>query len=184
MDRKYNLWSFILCLILLGLSFQALYASYNRAWQLAPDALILWLLSIVVFIIGILGFKDKSSKQARWRSWLTVLIIVPLSIAFLLGVAVNTIAREHIETTQSPNNKTTIDFYTLNGGAATSISVTGIVNGPLWFKKRIYYENRMHKADVEWENSHIIIINNHTLNLEKERNFFELILLTAVQEFI
>ncbi len=87
-----------------------------------PNALILWLLSIVVFITGILGFKDKSSKRARWRSWLTVLIIVPLSIAFLLGVAVNTIAREHIETTQSPENKTIIDFYTLNGGAATSIS--------------------------------------------------------------
>lgn len=61
-----------------------------------PNALIPWLLSIVVFIIGILGFKDKSSKRARWRSWLTVPIIIPLSIAFLLGVAVNTIAREHI----------------------------------------------------------------------------------------
>lgn len=149
MDRKYDLWTFILCLILLGLSFQALYASYNRTWQLAPDALTLWLLSIVVFIIGIIGFKDKSSKRTRWRSWLTVLIIIHLSIAFLLGVAVNTIAREHIETTQSPDNKTKIDFYTLNGGAATSISVTGIINGPLWFKKRIYHENRIHKVDVE-----------------------------------
>lgn len=171
MGRKYNLWSFILCLILLGLSFQALYASYNRTWQLAPDALILWLLSIVVLILGIIGFKDKSSKRARWRSWLTMLIIVPLSTAFLLGVAVNAIAREHIETTQSPDNKIAIDFYTLNGGASTSISVTGIVNGPLWFKKRIYFENHMHKVDVEWENNHIIIINNHTLNMDKGETF-------------
>lgn len=171
MDRKYDLWSFILCLILLGLSFQALYASYNRTWQLAPDALTLWLLSIVVFIIGIIGFKDKSSKRTRWRSWLTVLIIIPLSIAFLLGVAVNTIAREHIETTQSPDNKTKIDFYTLNGGAATSISVTEIINGPLWFKKRIYHENRIHKVDVEWKNSHIVIINNNTLDLDKGETF-------------
>ncbi|MEY9974985.1 succinate dehydrogenase hydrophobic anchor subunit [Lysinibacillus sp. RC46] len=171
MDRKYNLWSFIVCLILLALSFQALYASYNRTWQLAPDALTLWFLSVIVFIIGIMGFKDKSSKRARWRSWLTLLIIVPLSIAFLLGVAVNTVAREHIEATQSPDNKTTIDFYTLNGGAATSISVIGIVKGQLWIKKRIYYENRMHKVDVEWENNHIVIINNHTLNLDKGETF-------------
>lgn len=160
-----------MCLFLFGLSLQALYASYNRTWQLSPDALTLWLLSVVVFIISIKGFKDKSSKRARWRSWLTILIIVPLSIAFLLGVAVNTIAREHIETTQSPDNRTTIDFYTLNGGAATSISVEGIVNGPLWVKKRIYYENRMHKVDVEWKNSHIVIINNHTLDLDKGETY-------------
>lgn len=171
MDRKYNLWSFIVCFILLGLSFQALYASYNRTWQLSPDALPLWLLSIVVFIIGMKGFKDKSSKRARWRSWLTILIIVPLSIAFLLGVAVNTIARERIETTQSPDNKTTIEFYTLNGGAATSISVTGIVNGPLWIKKRIYYEVPMHEVDVEWLNNHTIKINNHTLDLDKGETY-------------
>ena len=171
MDRKYNLWSFIVCLILLVLSFQALYALYNRTWQLAPDALTLWLLSVIVFIIGILGFKDKSSKRARWRSWLTILIIVPLSIAFLLGVAVNTMAREHIETTQSPDNKTTIDFYTLNGGAATSISVLGIVNGPLWFKKRMYYEVPMHEVDVEWLNNHIVKINNHTLDLDKGETY-------------
>lgn len=171
MDRKYNLWSFIVCLILLGLSFQVLYASYYRTWQLAPDALTLWLLSVIVFIIAIMGFKDRSSKQARWRSWLTLLIIVPLSIAFLLGVAVNTVAREHIETTQSPDNKTTIDFYTLNGGAATSISVTGIVNGPLWIKKRIYYEVPMHEVDVEWLNNHTIKINNHTLDLDKGETY-------------
>ena len=114
---------------------QALYASYNRTWQLAPDALTLWLLTIVAFILGIMGFKDKSSKRARWRSWFTVLISFSLSIIFLLGVAVNTFATEHIETTQSPDAKIIIDFYTLNGGAATSISVTGIVNGPLWLKR-------------------------------------------------
>lgn len=165
------LWSFIVCLILLGLSFQALYASYYRTWQLAPDALTLWLLSVIVFIIGIMGFKDKSSKRARWSSWLTLLIIVPLSIAFLLGVAVNTVAREHIETTQSPDNRITIDFYTLNGGAATSISVEGIVNGPLWFKKRIYYEEPMHEVDVEWLNNHTIKINNYTLDLDKGETY-------------
>ena len=171
MKRNYNLWSFILCFILLGLSFQARYASYNGTWQWAPDALTLWLLSIVAFITGVIGFGDKSSKRARWRSWLTVLIIIPLSIAFFLGVLVNTIARDHIETTQSPDHKITIDFYTLNGGAATSISVTGIVNGPLWFKKRIYYEDPMHKADVEWVNNHIVKINNHTFDMDKGETY-------------
>ncbi|MFC5604421.1 DUF5412 family protein [Sporosarcina koreensis] len=171
MERKYNLWSFILCLLLVALSLQALYAAYNRTWQLAPPALTLWLLAVIALVTGIIGFKDKSSRRARWRSWLTVLITIPLSAIFLLGVGVNTFAREHIETTQSPDSKITIDFYTLNGGAATSMSVEGIVNGPLWFKKRIYYEDPMHKVDVEWINNHIVTINNHTLNLNKGETF-------------
>ncbi|CAM3304876.1 DUF5412 domain-containing protein [Filibacter tadaridae] len=91
----------------------------------------------------------------------------PLVVIFLLGTMVNTFAREHIESTQSPDSKISIDFYTLNGGAATSISVTGIINGPLWFKKRIYYEEPMQEVEVEWVNDHIVIINNHTLNLDK-----------------
>ena len=61
--NKYNLWSFILCLLLLGLSFQALYATYNRTWQLAPDTLTLWLLSVVTFIIGIMGLKIKVANE-------------------------------------------------------------------------------------------------------------------------
>lgn len=171
MNRKYNLWSFIGCLVLVGFSFQALYAAYNRTWQVAPDALTLWILSIAVFIIAIIGFKDKSSKRAKWRSWLTVLIIVPLSTTFLLGIGVNTIAREHIETTHSPDNQTTIDFYTLNGGAATSISVVGIINGPLWIKKRVYFEDHMHEVDVEWLNNDTIKINNHTLDLHNGETY-------------
>ncbi|KAA0955442.1 hypothetical protein FQ087_12565 [Sporosarcina sp. ANT_H38] len=95
----------------------------------------------------------------------------PFRHFFLLGVAVNTFAREPIETAQSPDSKIIIDFYTLNGGAATSISVEGIVNGPLWFKKRIYYEDPMHKVDVEWISIHIITINDHTLNLDKGEPF-------------
>ena len=74
MGIKYNLWSFILCLLLLVLSLQSLYASYYRTWQVAPPALTLWFLTVIAFVTGIIGFKDKSSRRARWRSWLTVLI--------------------------------------------------------------------------------------------------------------
>ena len=53
----------------------------------------------------------------------------------------------------------------------SEVSVTGIVNGPLWFKKRIYYGVPMHEVDVEWKNSHIIVINNHTLDLDKGETY-------------
>lgn len=171
MGRKYNLWSFLLGLLLAALSLQALYASYTGTWSLVPPASVLWLLSVIAFFMGISGFRDKSSRGARWRSWLTVLIVFPLSAIFLLGIMVDTFAKEPIATTQSPDSKTTIDFYTLNGGAATSISVVGKVNGPLWFKKNIYYDDKMDRADVTWTNNHIITINNHTLDLDKGETF-------------
>lgn len=171
MLRKYNTWSFAACLLILALAFQSLYAAYTQSWSVAPSALVLWILAAIIFVSGIRGFGDKSSRSARWRSWLTVLLSFSLSAIFLLGVAVNSFAREPIETTQSPDSEITIDLYTLNGGAATSISVVGIVNGPLWFKKRIYFEDNMHKADVEWINDHIVTINKHTLDLAKEETY-------------
>lgn len=158
-------------MLLIALSIQALYASYTHSWSVSPPALVLWLISVITFFIGISGFRDKSSRGARWRSWLTVLIAFPLSAIFLLGVLVNTFAREPIATSQSPDSKTTIDFYTLNGGAASSISVVGKVDGPLWFNKNIYYDSPMHKADVIWINNHVVSINNHTLNLDKGETF-------------
>lgn len=173
MEQKYNLWSFFLCLLVTVLSFQSLYASYIHSWSLAPSALVLWILSVVAFFMSISGFKDKNSKGARWRSWLTVLIVFPLSAIFLLGTVVDLFARDSIATTQSPDSKTTIDFYTLNGGATSSISVTGVINGPLWFKKNIYLEEPMQKADVIWTNNHIITINSHTLNLDEGETFFD-----------
>ena len=171
MEINYNKWSFAACLFILVLSFQSLYASYNHSWTVAPPALVLWVLTVITFVLGIRGFGDKSSRGARWRSWLTVLISFSLSAIFLLAVAVNTFARVPIETTHSPDSNITIDFYTLNGGAATSISVVGFVNGLLWFKKRIYYDNNMHKADVEWINNHIVTINEHTMDLNKGETY-------------
>ncbi|WP_246001106.1 DUF5412 family protein [Oceanobacillus piezotolerans] len=171
MEIKYNLWSFSLCLLFLSTSLHSIYAFHNQTWSVSPPVSILWLLTVIAFVMGIVGFKDKRSRVAIWRSWLTVLVTFSLSAILLLAIVVNTFTREPIETIQSPDSKITIDFYTVNGGAATSIGVLGIVDGPLWFKKNIYNDNNMHKADVEWTNNHTITINNHTLDLSKGETF-------------
>jgi len=173
MERKYNLWSFLICILLILFSIQSLYASYNDTWSISPPASVLWLLSVLTFFIGIFGFRDKRNWRTRWRSWLTVFLSFLLSAIFLLGMFVNIFAREHIGTTTSPDSKTTIDFYTLNGGAATSISVVGKIDGPLWFTKRIYYQDNMDEVDVVWTNNHIIIINKRTLNLDKDETYMD-----------
>ncbi|WP_240335316.1 DUF5412 family protein [Paraliobacillus sediminis] len=171
MEKKYNLGSFFLCLFLLALSLYSLYVSINQIWSIAPPVSVLWLMTVCTFILGIVGFKDKTSKRAKVRSWLTVLISFSLSAFLLLGIAVTTIMREPIETTQSPDSKYTIDFYTVNGGAASSISVLGVIDGPLWFKKNIYKHNNMHQVNIEWNSNYIVTINNLTLNLYKGEIF-------------
>jgi len=173
MERKYNLWSFLVCLLLLLFSIQSLYAAYNDTWSISPPATVLWLLSVFTFFISIFGFRDKRSWKTRWRSWVTVFLSFLLSAIFLLGMLVNTFGREHIGTTNSPDSKTTINFYTLNGGAATSISVVGKIDGPLWFTKRIYYQDNMDEVDVVWTNNHLVTINNHPLNLDKDEFYLD-----------
>ena len=51
--------------------------------------------------------------------------------------------------------------------------MTGVLDGPLWFKKRIYYEDPMQEVDVEWENNYTVTINKHTLNLKKGEFYFD-----------
>ncbi len=171
MERKYNFWAFLLCLFCLVLSLHSLYAAIYQEWSVAPPIFILLVIAIVAFVSGIIGFKSKRNGLSKLRSWLTVTISFSLSAVLLLGLVVNTFTRELIKTTQSADTDYTINLYTVNGGAATSIGVVGVVDGPLWFKKIIYRDNNMHKADVEWINNHIITINNHTLNLKEGEVF-------------
>ncbi|WP_235989013.1 DUF5412 family protein [Aquibacillus kalidii] len=173
MEKRYNLWSFFLCLFLLVLSLYSLYASINQIWSIAPPISVLWLMTVSTFILGIMGSKYKASMGAKVRSWLTVLISFSLSAVLLLGIGVITITRQPIETTQSPDSNYKIDFYTINGGAASAISVLGVLDGPLWFKKNIYKDINMHKADIEWNSNDIVTINNHTLNLNKGDIFLD-----------
>ncbi|MFD0051662.1 DUF5412 family protein [Actinomycetes bacterium NPDC127524] len=168
MTKRCNIWSFYLCLLCLTFSFLLIIFS---DWELAP-AYIPWFLSVIAFIIGIIGFKDKSNRFSKARSWFTLVFSLLLSLFFFLGVIrLFIISEELFETSHSPDNKYTIDFYLGNGGATTSYFVVGKVKGPLWFEKTIYYDYRMTKAKVEWINSHTVSINNHKLDLEKGETY-------------
>jgi hypothetical protein len=102
---------------------------------------------------------------------LTVILSFLLSIVLFLAILLSLFAswlgaNEHIEIVHSPDGNYTIDFYRFDVGAAGSFGVRGELNGPLWGKKRIYYQNRVEEVEVEWENNTTISINNHILNLK------------------
>lgn len=171
--EKYNMWSFVLCILCLLFSVHALYAALNQSWSVAPPLFALWISSVAAFVSGIMGVQVKGVKFAKTRSWVTITISFSLSAILFMGLAVELFARDTIATTHSPNGDYTIKLYTENGGAASSINVVGIVDGPLWFRKNIYDDRNMHKADVKWLNDHTISINNHVLDLERGETFSE-----------
>ncbi len=162
MSQRYNLWSFYLCLLSLLVLVNLIYSE----WSIAPPY-IYWFISVISFILGLLGFKDKTNRRSRFRSWFTVVISLMLSLIFFLGVIrFLFISEELIKTAVSPDENYKVEFYLINGGAATSFSVLGKLDGPLWFKKTIYYQSPMDHVDVNWVDNHTISINNQILNLK------------------
>ncbi|GAB4074533.1 hypothetical protein GCM10028778_20360 [Barrientosiimonas marina] len=178
MGKSYNLWSFYLILICAGVAVYSLYSNINSniSWLIAPPNYVLLLISLAAFILGIIGFKDKRNWRTKTRSWLTV-ILSPLTAlalflvmsftAFFSSLAVN----EDIKSVSSPDDSYMIDFYYFDAGATGSFGVRGEINGPLWFKKRIYFQEGIENVDVNWENDYKVSINNHSLNLDKGETY-------------
>ncbi|MFC0525603.1 DUF5412 family protein [Pontibacillus salicampi] len=172
MGKKYNLWSFYLILVCLGLAAYSLYSKINYTWIIAPPNYILLIISLTAFTLGIIGFKYKRNWWAKTRSWLTVILSTLTSIGLILVVSFTLFfssmgANEHIKTATSLDGNYTIDFYRYDAGAAGSFGVRGEINGPLWFKKRIYYQDRVNQVIVEWESDDSVSINNHILKLDE-----------------
>ena len=143
----------------------------NNTWLISPPIYILLILAVLSLILGVKGLKDKRSWLTKTRSWLTISLALLLSISLFLVLSFTLLfssigANEHIKTVSSPDDRYTIDFYRWDAGAAGTFGVRGELNGPLWFKKRIYYEQRIENIDVDWESDYKVLINNHTLDLK------------------
>ncbi|GAA5416826.1 hypothetical protein Pryu01_01865 [Paraliobacillus ryukyuensis] len=176
MKKSDNAWSFYLILFCIVLVLYALYSNLANMWLIAPPNYILILLSLSALVLGIIGFKDKRSWWTKTRSWITVIlsgltsgmlfliILLTLLISFMGG-------DQHIKTVHSPDGTYTIDFYRYDAGAAGSLGVRAELDGPLWFKKRIYYLNDRETVDVEWENNSTVSINKRSLDLKKGETY-------------
>ena len=176
LERRYNSWSLYLMLFCLGAVLYSLYSHINNTWLLSPPNYILFVLSVLALIFGMKGLKDKRNWLTKTRSWLTISLSSLLSIVLFLALSFTFLfssfgANEHIKKVSSPDNNYTIDFYRWDAGAAGTFGVRGELNGPLWFKKRIFNEQRMENVDVEWKSKHKVSINNHILTLDEGDTF-------------
>jgi hypothetical protein len=171
MEVKYKSWAFYLALFCSGLSFYSFYSYLESSWLFAPPNYILLAMSITAFMLGIKGLKDNSRWLIKLRSWITValsfLLSVILSFTLLFSLLFSLMdADEYIKTVQSPNGDHTIDFYRFDQGATGTFGVRGELNGPLWFKKRIYNQKGIEEVNIKWLSNNIVSINNHILHLE------------------
>jgi hypothetical protein len=172
MRKQYNLWAFYLILVCFGLATYSLYSNMKNTWLIAPPNYILLIISLIALILGIVGFKDKRNWWTKARSWLTVILSSLTTVGLFLVVSFTLFfssvgANEHIKTVSSTDGNYTIDFYRFDAGAAGSFGVRGELNGPLWFKKRIYLQHNVEQVQAEWKNNDKVSINNHILKLDE-----------------
>ena len=96
---------------------------------------------------------------------LLLFLLLQLALFTLLG------GPKHLTTSESPNKTYTMDFYYFDAGAMGTFGIRGQLDGPLGFKKHIYYERHATEAKVEWVDNHIVKINGHQLNLKNGESF-------------
>ncbi|KAB8135756.1 hypothetical protein F9U64_10820 [Gracilibacillus oryzae] len=169
MVKLSNMAAFYAILGCMGIAAYSLYSNLNHTWLIAPPTYILLLISLVALIFGFVGWQDKRNWQTKTRSWFTVILSSLTTIALFLAVSFTAFfsigESKQISSVRSPDNQYTIDFYQIDPGATGSVGVRGEINGPLWFKKHIYYQDEIEQVDVEWENNHTVSINDHVLDL-------------------
>lgn len=175
MKISYLKCSIGLLLLSLSISVYALYSHLNNnAWLLAPPIYVLVAISVAAIVFGVKSMNQNNTKIKIVVSWsiafLSVLLSVLLTLAFFISMLSKGI-NEHVQTVHSPDGRYTVELYRFNAGAVGPFGVRGELDGPLWFKKRIYYQQRKQEVNVAWENDHTITINNQTLNLDEGETF-------------
>lgn len=140
----------------------------NNKWLVIPPNDVILILSILGLTLAILGFKDKSNKSTKVRSWVSTVLSVVLIFILLGALSFTSIfsgSKQLITTTHSPDKNYTISFYKTDAGAMGSFGVIGELKGPLWFKRVFYYERKTDQVDLEWINNHTISINDQKVDL-------------------
>ncbi|WP_145407501.1 MULTISPECIES: DUF5412 family protein [Paenibacillus] len=168
--KKISWIALVLILLLYSISLYSLYSSIHHMWRIAPPGYVLVILAILAFILSIISFMDTSSLFAKIRSWISTILSFLLVSILLFVVTFTSIfsgAKVLLTTTHSPDQHYTINFYKTDAGAMGSFGILGELQGPLWFRKALYWESKNDQVKLQWHNSHTVIVNGHTIDIAK-----------------
>lgn len=173
--RNYSRLAIIVLLVTVLISAYSLYAQIAGSWQIAPPTYVLLMMSIVAFVLALIGLSETRGWKRYVLSWLPIvssaLVAILLFGAVLLTAFAQSMALErYVTTSTSPDGRYTIDFYYVDHGAAGTFGMRGDLNGPLWATKPIYFERHAVDVLVDWQGEATLVVNGRVLNLaEGER---------------
>lgn len=138
--------------------------------------LLLFITSAAAFCLTIKGYRHLHGWLRKTGGWLLgicsfLLAGFLLLLIFLKLVVLTLGGAEHISASESPDGRYTVDFMYFDAGATGTFGVRGELDGPLWFRKHVYFEQRVTEANVQWENNGTIVINGHHIDLQKGGTF-------------
>ncbi|SFQ56408.1 hypothetical protein SAMN05421670_2733 [Psychrobacillus psychrotolerans] len=106
---------------------------------------------------------------------ITVILVLLGIFLYTFFVSMESLPKgEFLVEESSPDGKFTLKAYVTNGGATTSYAVRGelVFNEKNGKTKNIYWNYREEDAEISWVDNDTVIINNHTLNVPKEKYDF------------
>lgn len=106
---------------------------------------------------------------------ITVILVLLGIFLYTFLVSMESLPKgEFLVEESSPDGKFTLKAYVTNGGATTSYAVRGelVFNEKNGKTKNIYWNYREEDAEISWVDNDTVIINNHTLNVPKEKYDF------------
>lgn len=106
---------------------------------------------------------------------ITVILVLLGIFLYTFFVSMESLPKgEFLVKESSPDGKFTLKAYVTNGGATTSYAVRGelVFNEKNGKTKNIYWNYREEDAEISWVDNDTVIINNHTLNVPKEKYDF------------
>ena len=97
-----------------------------------------------------------------------VILIGFITLAYIFFYGMTRLPKgEYLSQSTSSNGTYTIKTYIYNGGATVNYAVRGelITNTKNNNVKNIYWDYKIDKSDITWEDDDTVIINGHKINL-------------------
>ncbi|SDJ12081.1 DUF5412 family protein [Salimicrobium halophilum] len=154
----------VLWLASLMMTGYSLYANLENKWLLMPPVWVMFIMTVIAFI---LIFRDRSRGRFLALVGTGGTAILLITALMLTSLASSMGAREYIKSVESPEGDYKVEVYRINPGASGGYRILAELHGALWFKKRIYNQERVEDIPVRWEDEHTVVFGELPLDLKE-----------------
>lgn len=154
----------ILWLATLMMTGYSLYANLENRWLIMPPVWVMFLITVVAFILIFKG-RGRGRMFSLVGTGMTATLLI--TALMLTSLASSMGAREYVKSVESPDGTYEVEVYRINPGASGGYRILAELHGALWFKKRIYNQERMEDIPVEWEDEQTVVFGELPLDIKE-----------------